>query len=93
MPSLAALAGRAGDWDWTDMNAAKLRKGTLLGLRPAPNRENNGPVREKTPGRRFNWTGEQKVETASQKQIWFYGINCGFINCTVSVKDGTDLIC
>lgn len=32
MPSLTALAGRAGDWDRAFMSTAKLRRGSLLGL-------------------------------------------------------------
>lgn len=36
MPSLTALAGRAGDWDRAFMSSAKLRRGTLLGLCTAP---------------------------------------------------------
>jgi len=41
MPSLAALAGRAGDWDRAVVSAAKLKKGTLPGLCTVPNRKNN----------------------------------------------------
>lgn len=37
MPSLTALAGRAGYWDRAFMSAAELRTGTLLGLCTAPN--------------------------------------------------------
>ena len=36
MPSLTALAGRAGDWDRAFMSSAKLRRGSLLGLYTAP---------------------------------------------------------
>ncbi len=36
MPSLTALAGRAGDWDRAFISAAKLRRGALLGLCTAP---------------------------------------------------------
>lgn len=41
MPSPAALAGRAGDWDGAFMSAAKLWKGALLGVCTSPNRQNN----------------------------------------------------
>lgn len=37
MPSLTALAGRAGYWDRAFMSAAELRTGTLLELCTAPN--------------------------------------------------------
>lgn len=36
MPSLTALAGRAGNWDRAFMSSAKLRRRTLLGLCTPP---------------------------------------------------------
>ena len=53
MPSLTALAGRAGDWDRAFMSTAKLRRGSLLGLCTSP-KQPAGQGKQATPGVNVN---------------------------------------
>lgn len=87
MPSLAALAGRAGDWDWTDMNAAKLQKGTLLGLWPAPTGRTTVQLGRK------HLDGDLTGQGSKKRKLQVRNKYASLINCIVSVKDGTAVIC